>query len=232
MKKSLGLAFFLVPYLILSSEARADEASAFSPDGTFTILSDYSYRGVSRAPGVIAGQLSLDLVRGEGFFTGVFFSNVRDPLGHDVEAEFYAGYTVTLGAYDLTARISYDSFHGGGDSTGYLQLQGTLARDFGLAYLATGFAFTPANREFGTGRSAYWFSEAEFPLPFPNQPPMSIALKLGYENFSGGFDKWDWSLGFYLDQWNLEWGLVYHDTNLKNFPGASGDLLFSVRKYF
>ena len=212
--------------------ARADEPSPISLEGTFTILSDYAYRGISRTPGAIAGQLSLELVHTGGFFTGMFFSNVRDPLGRDVEAEFYAGYTWTLGAYELTARLSYDSFHGGGDSTGYVQLQGTLARDFGLAYLAAGFAFTPDHREFGTGRSAYWFSEAEFPLPFPNQPPMSIAFKAGYENFSGGFDKWDWSVGFYLEKWTLEWGLVYHDTNLTNVAGASGNLLFSVRKYF
>jgi uncharacterized protein (TIGR02001 family) len=232
VKNFLKAALLCLLLGLTAAPARADEPPALSFEGTFTILSDYSYRGISRTPGVIAGQLSFDLVHIDGWFAGTFISNVRDPFGHDVEAEFYIGYTRSLGAYDLTGRVSYDSFHGGGDSTGYLQFQGTIARDFGLAYLATGFAFTPDNREFGTGRSVYWFSEADIPLPFPHQPPMSIELKAGYENFSGGFDKWDWSVGFYLEKWTLEWGLLYHDTNLKNFPGASGDLLFSVRKYF
>lgn len=212
--------------------ARANDLSAFSFEGTATLASDYNDRGISLTPGVVAAQLSLDLVHRDGFFTGLFFSNVKDDFDHDIETELYAGYVFHWGAYDLIARLSFDGFHSGQDSRGFFEIQGTLGRDLGLAYLSTGFALAPTTNEFNAGRSLYWFSEAEFPLPFPHQPPMSIVLKVGYEDFSDGSDKWDWSLGYYLDKWGLEWGLFYHDTNLQNEPTASGQIVFSVRKYF
>lgn len=233
MNKKIYL-IFCVPALVLCSflPARAGDLSALSFEGTATLASDYNDRGISLTPGAVAAQLSLDLVHRDGFFTGLFFSNVKDEFGHDIETEFYAGYVFHWGAYDLIARLSLDGFHSGTDSRGFFEIQGTLGRDLGIAYLSTGFALAPTTNEFNAGRSLYWFSEAEFPLPFPNQPPMSIAIKVGYEDFSNDSDKWDWSLGYYLDKWGLEWGLFYHDTNLKNESAASGQIVFSVRKYF
>lgn len=218
--------------VVLSLSAGHGRADEITFEGQAALMSDYVFRGISRTPGNPAAQLTLDLVHGNGLYAGAFFSNFNDAAGHDAETDFYFGYARSHGAYYINAVVSYNAFHGGGDSFGYFQFLGSVGRDFGLAYLSTGVAFTPDNREFGTGRSVYWYSNAEFPLPFPDLPPMSVDLKVGYEDFAGGFNKWDWSIGYYVDMWELEWGLVYHDTNLNGVPGSSSNILFSLRKYF
>ena len=201
-------------------------------EGQVSFHSDYIFRGVSRTNKGISGQLNLDLVHDKGLYAGAFFTNFKDSFGHDAEIEFYVGYSKQLGAYDVRLAAAFDSFHGGNDSKGFFEIRSSIARDFGLIYLSAGLNVAPSNREFGTGRSVYVYSEAELPLPFPALPPMSLDFKVGYEDFSGGFNKWDWSVGLFVDIWDLEWSLQYHDTNLGNIPNASANVLFSLRKYF
>jgi len=214
---------------VVSSRARADE---FKLEGEVAFMSDRMFRGISRSGGDPSATGILDLVHDNGFYAGVFVSNFDDPFGHKVESELYIGYTTSSGPYDFNFAVSYDSFHGGGDSTGYLELRGSVSRDFGLAYLTAGFAYTPDNREFGGGRSIYTYTGAEIPLPFPSLPPMSVDFGVGYEDFAGGFDKWDWSVGLFVDYKGLEWGIRYKDTNLSGVPGSGAKTIFTIRKYF
>ncbi len=223
----LTLAVFLSP--VFGSNAKAGELTL---EGELAFFSDRVFRGISRSGGDVAGYGILDLVHENGLYGGVFIANFDDPFGHDFETEFYLGYTTTRGAYDFNLALSYDSFHGSGDSTGYYEVRGSISRDFGLAYLTGGFAVTPDNREFGGGRSIYTYTSAEFPVPLQNLPPMSIEIGIGYEDFEGGFNKWDWNVGLFVDFVGLEWGLQYKDTNLKNIPNAGAKALFTLRKYF
>lgn len=201
-------------------------------EGEVAFVSDYNFRGISRTQGDPAGQGILDLVHDNGLYAGAFVSYFDDSFGHNMETEFHIGYTITKGAYDYNLTVAHDSFHGGGDSTGYWEIRGSISRDFGLAYLTGGFAVSPDNREFGGDRSIYGYASGEFPLPLPNVPPMSIELKAGYEDFAGGFNKWDWSISYFVDYKGLEWGIQYKDTNLKGFPNAGAKALFTLRKYF
>jgi len=224
-----GLALAAVLFSALATSTKAGELSL---EGELTFLSDRIFRGISRSGGDVAGYGILDLVHDSGLYGGVFISNYNDPFGHDFETEFYLGYTATRGAYNFNLALSYDSFHGNGDSTGYFEVRGSISRDFGLAYLTGGFAVTPDNREFGGGRSIYTYTSAEFPLPFPSLPPMSFEVGVGYEDFQGGFNKWDWNAGFFVDYLGLEWGIQYIDTNLTGFQNAGSKAVFTLRKYF
>ena len=224
-----SIAALCLGFCLLPATAGADEISL---EGEVAFVSDHSFRGISRTQGDPAGQAILDLVHDNGLYAGVFVSYFDDLFGRDIETEFYLGYAGTSGAYDFNFTVAHDSFHGGGSSTGYFEIRGTVSRDFGLAYVSGGLAVSPDNREFGGGRSVYAFTGAEVPLPFPNLPPMSVDMKIGYEDFAGGFDKWDWSIGYFVDYKGLEWGIQYKDTNLKGFPNAGAKALFTLRKYF
>jgi uncharacterized protein (TIGR02001 family) len=226
-----GAALLIVVSLGANAPAAAQE-TLFTFEGDVTLKSDYDFRGISRSDKGLALQGGFDLVHVSGLYLGSFLSTMDDPFGHDVEFESHIGYGVSSGAYDLDFRVAWDSFHGDGDTQGYLEVQGAISRDFGLAYVTGGLSFTPGNREYGLGRSAYFFSEAEFPLPLPNLPPVSLALHMGYENFEGSFDKWDWNAAIFTEVANFEVGLGYYDTNLDNFRGADARFIFSIRKYF
>lgn len=200
-------------------------------EGDFTFTTDYIFRGVTRSNGEPVFQGTFDFTHDSGFYTGIFASNFQDLAGHEIETELYLGYLFSKGAYDFNVAVSYDSFHGGGDTTGYFEFRGSISRDFGLLYLTGGVAFTPSNREFGNGRSFYIYTAADFPIPISSLPPTSLSVHVGHENFSGGFSKWDWSVGLFADILGLEWGIRYTDTN-RNFQGAGGNVLASIRGYF
>lgn len=222
----------------LSLVLMTPDAPALAQDAVFTfeadaaVTTDYDFRGISRSDKDFALQGGVDLVHASGLYMGAFASTIDDARGHDVEFETHIGYGTSSGAYDVNFRVNWDTFHGNGDSAGFLEFQGSVSRDYGLAYVTGGLSFTPDNREFGGGHSVYAFGEAEMLLPLPKLPPMSLALHMGYEDFEGGFDKWDWSAGIYAEVADLELGLAYRDTNLDNFRGADARVIFSIRKYF
>lgn len=225
---AVSLSLSLVNF---STTAFAQDA-VFTLEGDVTVKTDYDFRGISRSDKNFALQGGLDLVHTSGLYLGVFASTIDDALGHDVEFETHIGYGMSSGAYDLDFRLNYDSFHGNGDSSGFVEMQGSVSRDYGLVYLTGGLSLTPDNREFGGGSSFYLFSEAEMPLPLPKLPPMSLAVHMGYEDFENSFSKWDWSAGIFAEVAEFELGLGYYDTNLDNFQGADARVIFSIRKYF
>lgn len=222
----------LLPLVFAAAAPALAQEAVFTFEGDVTLKSDYDFRGISRSDKGLALQGGFDLVHNSGLYLGAFVSTMDDPFGHDVEFEGHLGYGTSSGAYDLNLRLNWDSFHGNGETSGYLEVQGSISRDYGLAYVTGGLSFTPANREFGLGRSAYFFGEADMPLPLPKLPPISLALHLGYENFEGSFDKWDWNAALFAEVADFEVGLGYYDTNLDNFRAADARVIFSIRKYF
>lgn len=227
----LGAASLSLAFMGSSAPASAQDA-VFTLEGDATVKTDYDFRGISRSDKDFALQGGVDLVHNSGLYLGVFASTIDDAVGHDVELETHVGYGMSSGAYDLDFRLNWDSFHGNGDSSAYLELQGSVSRDYGLVYLTGGLSFTPENREFGGGRSIYFFSEADMPLPLPKLPPTSLAVHMGYEDFENSFSKWDWSAAIFTEVADFEFGLGYYDTNLNNFRRADARVIFSIRKYF
>lgn len=225
------IKFLFVVLVFGFQTASPARANGLEVEGDFYFVTDHIFRGISRSGGEPAIQMTFDLVHEKGWYFGTFVSNFQDDFGHEIETEIYAGYMFTKGAYDFNLAVSYDSFHGAGDTTGYVEFRGSIARDFGLLFLTGGMTFSPNNEEFGDGHSFYVYTAADFPIPVPSLPPMSLGFHVGYETFSGGFKKWDWSVGLYVDMVGLEWGVKYTDTN-RNFTGAGGNVLAGIRGYF
>lgn len=217
---------------VVAQQSEQSQQSPWVLEGSAGIKTDYVFRGISRSDEDIAVFGGLDFVHDNGAYAGLSISTIEDRLGHDVELEGHAGYGFSTEAYDFDLRVAYDSFHGNGDSGGYFEAQGTISRDYGLAYVTGGLSFTPDDREFGDGRSIYGFAEAEIPIPLPKFPPMSVAIHLGYEDFENDFDKWDWYAALYTEIKGFELGIGYYDTNLGNFEGADARVMFSISRYF
>jgi uncharacterized protein (TIGR02001 family) len=213
-------------------EGLEDEKSVITILGDVAVVSDYVFRGASRTKNEAAIQGTLGVEHEKGYYAQLFMSSLNDTRGHDVELEASVGFTQFVGLYSLDLSVAADTFHGGNDSTGYGEVRAKVSRDFGFLYLRGGMSYSPDNREIGGGDSLYSFGEIEFPVPLKKLPPMSINLRLGYEDFEGGFEKWDWAVGFFTEFNGFELGLVYHDTNKGSF--AAGDRTFKLafRKYF
>lgn len=218
--------------LALPMDASAQSKGGLEIDGDVTFLSDYAFRGISRSSGDPSIQGSLIATHDSGLYFGGFAAWIDDFSGHDAELEGFVGYGTAMGAYNLDFSASIDSFHGNNDSTGYVDLRANISRDFGLLFARAGLAFAPDNREIGGGRSIYGFGEVAVPLTFKKLPPLSLEMALGYEDFEGGFDKWDWSAGLFAEVVSFELGIKYTDTNRSNFPGAKARWVLSLRKYF
>lgn len=204
----------------------------FSLSGDVSAVSDYMFRGVSRSDGDPAAQANIDLAHSSGFYLGTFLSSIDDPQNHHFETEAYLGYGLSSGSWDYNLSLGIDSFHGNNDSDAFLELRGTMSRDFGFAYVRSGLYFSPDNREIGLGRSIYAFGEGDFYVPAPGLPPITLNMKIGYEDFEGGLNKWDWSIGLFVEVADLEWGLRYVDTNKRLIQGSQSRVVFGIKKYF
>ncbi len=232
--------FSFVPIIIVilfgtiftDNSARAQD-KPIELQGDFSFSTDYVFRGVSRSDGDIVAQGLLSVLFPKGFYTDFFVSSLSSGVfGRDFELEAAAGWGTTSGAYDLNFAVAYDSFHGNGGSDGYFEFRSSISRDIGFVYARAGLSYVPDNREFGLGRSIYSFMDAEIPIPLGDFPPVTIAFQAGYEDFEGGFDKWDWGASLYMDVLGFELGLRYHDNNQAIVTGSKSRFVFSIKRFF
>jgi len=94
---------WLAPAVLLTASATA-QAIEFS--GTATFTNDYRFRGISQTAGDAAVQASLDADFGNGFFAGIWGSNVDFGDDANLEIDYYAGYAGSLNdelSYSVTA---------------------------------------------------------------------------------------------------------------------------------
>ena len=228
MKWALSL---LVALCVPTATALAQD-SKFSLSGDVGVVSDYLFRGVSRSDGDPAVQANIDLAHSNGFYLGAFLSSIDDLQNHHFEAEGYLGFGISDGSWEYNVSLGVDSFHGNNDSDAFLELRGTISRDFGFAYVRSGLYFSPDNREIGLGRSIYAFGEGDFYVPAPGLPPITLNMRIGYEDFDGGINKWDWGVGLFVEAGGVEWGLGYVDTNKRLAQGSRSRIVFGIKKYF
>jgi len=94
------MRFSLLASAALLATSFSAQAVEFSGSAAFT--NDYRFRGISQTAGDAAVQASLDADFGNGFFAGIWGSNVDFGDDANLEIDYYAGY-----AGDLTDALSY-----------------------------------------------------------------------------------------------------------------------------
>ncbi|MCK5576588.1 MAG: TorF family putative porin [Sphingomonadales bacterium] len=214
---------------VVATSAQAGEVEI---NADASVVSNYVFRGISRNGSDPAIQANVDFGWKNGTYAGVFASTMGGVDVPDFEAMAYAGYLLNRGVYDFNFQVQYDSFHSNDDSSGYVEFMTSASRDFGIAYTTLGVSYAPDNRDIGLGRSIYTFGSADVNVPITGGPAITLGLKLGYEDFEGGFDKWDWSAGIYGEKNDFELGLIYKDTNVSGIKGAGAGVFLSLKAFF
>jgi len=158
---------------------------------TWTVVSDYDFRGVSQSGKSPALQGSADYAFGDsGFSIGAWASNVDfDPFDGDIELDLYANYVGKINdTFSWTAGVTYYTYPGS-DSKMVGPIELAALGEYWEAYVglnAGNFSFKQwyADDFYESGSSAE-YTEANYTQPLGDK--FSLAFHLGY---SWG-DYWD-----------------------------------------
>ena len=139
------LASTAVAALIMGASGSASAQNIpFDLTATATVTSDYLFRGISQTAGDPAFQASLEAGMENGFFFGVWGSNVDfGPTSDaDYEVDLYVGYANEIGDFSYTAKALYYVY------------PGTGSEDLDYVEVGVDLAYTVAWATYGV--SAYW----------------------------------------------------------------------------
>jgi uncharacterized protein (TIGR02001 family) len=210
---------------------------------TWTLTSDYVFRGVTQTAEDPALQGSIDFEGESGGYVGLWGSNVDfdDCCDEDIELNWYAGYAPEFGEdFALDLGIIYYNYPGASDNLDYGEVY------FGGSWRWISATWYYTDNFFGIGEAAWYLdAQAEFDLPWS----LWLGLHAGYtdgdaldEEFAedtGLEDYADWSvtLGRSFGPFDIE--VAYHDTDLsgefKDTGGANANddrVVFSVTTSF
>ena len=229
MRLSHGLAALAM--LATASVAHAELS------GTVTAISDYDFRGVTQSAQDPALQGSLDWASDNGFYVGVWASNIDfgNEFDADIEVDGYAGFT---GGEDIVWDVGlvYYAYPGETDAN-YAELYGSVAYQWikGKIWYSDEFA------GYGHGSSLYYDASATWELP----SNFGLNAHIGYSDGNGiddtfGDSYMDWSVGVTYALGNFTLGLKWVDgSDLEAFDGTPGDIsssearaIFSVSTTF
>jgi uncharacterized protein (TIGR02001 family) len=210
--------------------AAVSPVSAASLSSTITLASDYLFDGVSQTQGDSsrywnpALQTSLDLSFANGFYLGMWASNIDFGAGDpaDIEIDFYGGYGWELAngtGFDLG--LAHYSFTGA-PTRGY---------DYTEAYLGVTFPqgtglklFVADDDDVFDGRTARLKGTHSF--RFGDAWSLDLeATRTDYERRNGF---WHGQIGVTRTAGQFDLYLGYVDTDLNDEPAAQGRFLFTV----
>jgi uncharacterized protein (TIGR02001 family) len=129
--------------------ADGEEAAASPWSATLAVTSDYRFRGQSQTDRGVAVQGSIDFASENGFFAGIWASNIdfNDPGDTSIEVDLYAGITTAVSeSTEATFKVVYyaypdqDNLNNDYD---YVELLASISHDFGGASVTGEIAYSP-----------------------------------------------------------------------------------------
>ena len=177
---------WLAPAVLLTASATA-QAVEFS--GTATFTNDYRFRGISQTAGDAAVQASIDADFGNGFYAGVWGSNVDFGDDANLEIDYYVGY-----AGDLSEEVKYSV------TAYYFQYPGYDAADIDFGELDVQLGWKDLSLTYAIATS-YVNSDEDgqylaLDYSYPLSEQVSLDLHAGY-SFGDYWDRFD--IGDYQD---------------------------------
>lgn len=198
-------------------------------DGYISVATDHRDRGVSLSGSDPALTGSLTISKGS-FFAGVFGAWAKDLNGRETQTEFFAGYMMPLGGWDLALSGELDSFHGNGSSSFYPEVKAAISRDYGLAYVNGGVSWSMDGRwDNPNNDSVYTWLDVD--VPIPSLPEYTIIAHFGHDFIDGSNNVTDWSIGMSAFIKDFEVSASYVDTTYDDNRGK-GAFLASLKFYF
>ena len=177
---------WLAPAVLLTASATA-QAVEFS--GTATFTNDYRFRGISQTAGDAAVQASIDADFGNGFYAGVWGSNVDFGDDANLEIDYYVVY-----AGDLSEEVNYSV------TAYYFQYPGYDAADIDFGELDVQLGWKDLSLTYAIATS-YVNSDEDgqylaLDYSYPLSEQVSLDLHAGY-SFGDYWDRFD--IGDYQD---------------------------------
>ncbi len=236
LKAIWATLFIFSSTLIYADDSSETQASPFS--ATIGIYSDYMFRGITQTDDGIAIQGSLDYTNENGFYAGIWGSNVEFNGANNtsLEVDIYLGYVMTI----MDTQLDFAALR-------YMYPDGNDFEDFNEYKLAATFSdftvsFSYSNDMYGTGEDAWYLNGAySFALPMD----LSLNLSLGYSDYdrailnngSAADQYTDWSIGLSKSISGFDLNLQYidSDSNSEEMFGkdaTDGRLVFSVSRTF
>lgn len=214
--------------LVLAAAAGAANAGVSS---TWTLASDYDYRGITQTAQDPAVQASIDYVHDSGWYLGAWGSNVDlGDLDVDYEIDVYSGFTgKTAGEIGWDVGLLYYTYHDDSDLN-FVEVYGALSYSWFKGKLSY-------SNDFGgdstSGNTPAWYFDGSATVPLPAN--FSALAHVGYsfgdywddlKQVDAGRPYIDYSLGvgYALGRFNL--ALKWIDgSDFRQADGTSRDVL-------
>lgn len=208
---ALAAALLALPLAATAQDEAAEEESMFSWNAALT--SDYMFRGVSQTDDEAALQLGADLNFDNGFYVGVWGSNVDFGAGGpDIEIDTYIGWNTDLNErFNLDLMLNRYNYIGEQDGYGsidYNEFIGTLTLDetwsFTLGYTNDVYALDEDGFYYGLGGS------------FDIGKGWGLDVNVGkstFGNATGIDDYMDFSVGVNRDFGPVNFAVGYYGTD-------------------
>lgn len=206
-----------------------------SLSGNATIVTDYSFRGVSQTDRGFAIQGGFDWAHDTGFYLGLWGSNVHFDDAY-LEADFYGGYANSVGDFSYDVNVIgyvYPQF----SEANYVEFVATGSYDFGFMSTNAGLVGSPDY--YGTLGTGFYVPFG-FAVPIPEDIKyfdISVDANAGYTSteqdiFEDGY-YWDWSTGvtFSLPV-GLSFDFRYVDTDVKDCHDCDARFVFGATYSF
>lgn len=244
MKKFLLLtsALCLTSTPVLAADYQGDPEVLFPNTGfsgefsaNVGFVTEYSFRGIDQNDEGPAIQGGFDYSHDNGFYAGIWGSNVdfNDGDEANVEVDIYAGLSGTLNnvAWDIGG--IYYAYPGADSSLDYdfFEAAVALGYDFGLASVTGSVNYSPDF--FGsTGDAVYSAAYVDVPLAYD----FTLNTHIGYQEIDEGTDYTDWSVGLSYSYANFDFSINYIDTDLDEpnecADGCEERIIFGISRSF
>lgn len=208
-------------------------AGTAAAEGEFSanvaLTSDYVFRGVTQTDGAPTVQGGFDWAS-DGFYVGTWASGVDFGDGTSTEIDVYAGFTPTVGAFDLDFGAIYYIYPDAPDTPeqNFVEVYAGASTTVGeFLDLGASVAYSP---EFylETGGAFYTAVSAGVPLG----EFFGLDASVGYQSFTdddeGGTDYGDYSIGITSSAEGFDFDLRFIDTF--DLDGNEESIVFTVSR--
>lgn len=233
----LALSALALAMAATTSLAQEAASGPITVSGSFALVSDYRFRGVSQTDEEMAIQGGLTVTHESGFYAGTWGSNLAGWGtfgGANIELDLFAGYK-----FEPTPGVSVDAgllwytYPGGADTTAFAEPYVKVSGTVGPASVLAGVAYAPKQKALGNYSNTpqsrgqkqdnlYLWGDASMTVP---GAPIILKAHLGYSDGNPGLgpngtsvaptgEYLDWLIGADLPLGPITLGVAYIDTDI------------------
>lgn len=240
-----SMIFTAAALLLAATSAHAQEAAEgpFTVSGSFALVSDYRFRGVSQSDEHIAVQGGLTVAHESGFYAGTWGSNLAGWGtfgGANIELDLFGGYKFEFeNGMAIDAGLLWYFYPGGADDTSFAEPYVKVSGTVGPASVLAGVAYAPKQKSLGNfsatpqsrgQKEDNFYIWGDVSGTFPGTPVI-LKAHLGYSDGNPGLGPngtsvaptgkyLDWLIGADVPVGPVTLGVAYIDTDISRAESA------------